>query len=212
MIVYCTRTGTRSIQARLAAAGWRVLLTPDAATLPEVWGRNGYAIDNSAWGAFRQGRPWCPQAWQALVARHGADADWVVAPDIVAGGAQSLALSRAWLPWLRRQTPRVLLAVQDGMGAEDVRELLDEATGLFVGGSTAWKEATIAQWAALAHERMAHIHVARVNTKRRLARCVAAAVDSIDGTGVLMEAHQRRFDDWRRQRGLFEWARTRIRA
>ncbi len=103
------------------------------------------------------------------------------------GGPRSLAMSRAWLRRLRRRRDlrraTLLIAVQDGFEPTDVARFLSPRVGIFVGGSTDWKLATMAQWATLAHMRGATCHVGRVNTGRRVRLCEIAGVDSFDGSG-----------------------------
>jgi hypothetical protein len=114
----------------------------------------------------------------------GAAADWVVAPDIVAGGPASLDLSLSWLDRCLSACPRVLLAVQDGLTPIDVSPFLGARVGLFVGGSTDWKIATMRQWGALGRDRGCWVHVGRVNTARRINYCHDAGVTSFDGTSA----------------------------
>lgn len=112
-------------------------------------------------------------------------ADWAVLPDIVAGGLASLDMSLSWLPRVRGACP-LLLPVQDGMTDRDVCGLIGPDLGVFVGGSTDWKELTTAKWAALARTHGAYIHVGRVNTRRRIRLCIESGVDSVDGTSASM--------------------------
>ena len=182
MIAYATRTGTRRNLRLLDEAGWRLLLTPDARWLGDWAG--GYALDNGVWGAHQQERPWEPGPFLELLRKHGASADWAVLPDIVAGGAQSLALSVAWRDRVLAHSKQVLLAVQDGMKPADVAQHLGPRVGVFVGGSTEWKLATLRQWGEMGQRLGVWVHVGRVNTVRRILRCVRAGVASIDGTSA----------------------------
>jgi hypothetical protein len=77
-----------------------------------------------------------------------------------------------------------LLAVQNGMEPGHIAPLVGPEIGIFVGGDTPWKLATMAAWARLAHERGAICHIGRVNTVRRIRLCAAAGADSFDGSGV----------------------------
>ncbi len=107
-------------------------------------------------------------------------------PDIVCGGLASLDLTLRWLDRLRGHPSILLIAVQDGMTPPMIKPFLGPRVGLFVGGSTEWKEATIKDWGDLAAEVGCYSHVGRVNTKRRILICAAAAVHSIDGTSVTL--------------------------
>ena len=98
MIGYASNTGTRRNLSALRAHGWRILLTPDNPTPREGL---RFGIDNGAWKAFQQKQPFDGDAFGALVERFGCAADFVVMPDIVAGGRDSLAFSVSWFPRLR---------------------------------------------------------------------------------------------------------------
>ena len=185
---YATWTGTRRNLDAMQAHGWRVLMTPD--TLDRNGGRSPvwtdgapalYALDNGAWGCHQQGIAWDADRFLRWVDAVGDGADWIVLPDIVGGGLPSLDLS---LSWLDRLPGRVLLPVQDGLGADDVLPHVGGRVGIFVGGSTAWKLATLPLWGRVARQAGAWLHVGRVNTCRRICLCGVAPAHSFDGTSV----------------------------
>ena len=178
MIPYTSRTGTRSTLAALKAAGWHLLVSATGKHRPEGL---PYAIDNGAWTAHQGGGAWDEEAFRAVVSALGAEACFIVAPDIVAGGMRSFATSLEWVRTLHHHG-LVLVPVQDGMSPAVVGPYFDEWTGIFVGGSTEWKLATLDAWGAVAAERDCYLHVGRVNTRRRIRRCHTAGADSFDGT------------------------------
>ena len=175
MIGYASRTGTRRNLDALRAAGWRLLVSARGVLRSEGC---GYALDNGAWTAHQRGEAFDEDAFVEAVDRLGDGADWIVAPDIVAGGLESLAYSVSWLPRLRGR--RVLIAVQDGMTPDDVAPYLSERIGVAIGGSTEWKEAQLVGrvW------RASYLHALRVNTARRIRLCHWAGVDSFDGSSA----------------------------
>lgn len=201
MMPYASRTGTRTTLAALRAAGWGLLVS--AAGVHRTEGFETYAIDNGAWSAHTQGRAWdarAEAAFLALLDRHGRGAQFVVVPDVVAGGLESLRLSEAWLPRLEGQGRVRLVPVQDGMVEADVRALLGPRVGIFLGGGTPWKLHTMAAWGALARERGCWYHVGRVNTGRRIRMCAMAGADSFDGSSVTKFPRTlRELDNHRRQ-------------
>ena len=185
LALYATWTGTRANLAAMHAAGFRLLAGPDQLDrrgLPPL----AYGLDNGAWAAFRAGRDFDPSAFREVLRRWGATAEWIVLPDIVAGGMASLALSLSWLDEVRAVGPRMLLPVQDGMGPDDVLPVLrrEPRLGVFLGGSTAWKWATLPVWGDVCRSVGARLHVGRVNTAAAIRACVAAGATSADGTSA----------------------------
>jgi len=180
LTAYASRTGTRRNLDALQAAGWRLLVSARGRLRHEGF---RYALDNGAWTAFQKGEPFDVAAFERAVEWGGAEADWMIVPDIVAGGLDSLRYSMEWVPRLSGVCP-LLLAVQDGMTPDDVRSVVGPELGIAVGGSTEWKERTATAWGALARASGAYLHVLRVNTCRRIAICRDAGADSFDGSSV----------------------------
>lgn len=207
-MAYASRTRTRRNVAALAAAGWGWIVGPLDCGGP-VLGGMSWALDNGAWPAFAQGVPWDEAAFLAALDEHGPGADFIVCPDVVADRERTLQLAEKWLPYLLDRADLgealILVAVQDGMTFEDIEPLLlmSERVGIFIGGSTEWKEAAIIPWGRWAHERGRYCHVGRVNTRRRITLCIAGKVKSIDGTSATKYAETLpMLDGARRQLGF----------
>lgn len=187
LIAYAARTGTKRNLAGLRKMGWRLLVSAAGVHSTEGFeDGEGIALDNGAWSVRTLG--YYPDALKRsfidLVIAFGMLADWTVPPDIVGGGAQSLALSLRWMTWTLSKSRRALLAVQDGMEVDHVRPYLGSDVGIFVGGSTTWKLATMSAWADLARAKGTWCHVARVNTVKRIRKCALAGATSFDGSSV----------------------------
>jgi hypothetical protein len=203
MIAYASRTGTKRNLALMKAANlmagsavWRLMVSARGVLRSEGF---RYALDNGAWTAFQE---WLAGkrlvnlldlvAFLKAVRLLGRDADFIALPDIVMGGEASLDLSLAWLRWLRRwrslRGVRFMLVVQNGMDEGPmlarIKRVVGPKVGVFVGGDTSWKIATMKFWAEFAHERATICHVGRVNTPRRIRICADADVDSFDGSGL----------------------------
>jgi len=189
-ILYCGWTSTRRNANDIQRRGWRFLVSPAyerfvAPPYPEF--PNGekslYMLDNGAWTSFKKGLPFDGDAFRRSVDRWGDRADWVILPDIVAGGVSSMDLSLSYVDELRYLP--TLLPVQDGMTPEFVAASLPKSVGgIFVGGSTEWKLKTIPTWCDFARKRNLWCHVGRVNTLNRIKLCVNSGADSIDGTSA----------------------------
>lgn len=183
MIAYASRTGTRRNLDALREAGWRLLVSATGAHRTEGF---RFCVDCGAWTAHKQRKPFDVAAFERVLGRLGAQADFVILPDIVGGGLASLAFSLEWLPRVLTQTSLALLAVQEGMTPDDVRPHLGERVGIFIGGADdRWKEQTAETWGRLGR---AHgcgwVHMGRVNSARRIAICAHAGLTSFDGTSA----------------------------
>jgi hypothetical protein len=161
--------------------GWRLLVSAAACLRHEGF---KYALDNGAWTAYQQGRPFDERLFAVALRKMGAGADWTTLPDIVAGGLPSLEMSLRWMRQVLDESPRALLAVQDGMSLDDVRPFLGPRVGIFVGGSTEWKLRTMTKWTALAREVDCWCHIARVNSCKRILLCQTAGATSFDGSNA----------------------------
>lgn len=182
MRMYASNTGTRRNLDQFRRYFWRVLLSP----LNPKWPAGlACAIDNGAWSCFQSGLPFDSDGFWRLIETSGGAADWVVIPDKVADGANSLEFSESWMPRLKG-LPLLLLAVQDGMEPEDVRAFFQrypsQRFGIFLGGSTEWKLRTMYGWGMVAHALGVYYHVARVNSAKRIKLAQEAGADSVDGT------------------------------
>lgn len=179
--VYASRTGTRRALDLFRQWEWRILVSARGVLRTEGF---AYAVDNGAWTSYARGEPFNSATFLRAVEALGALADWVVLPDVVGDAPATFRLAREWAP--RLAAYRRMLVLQDGVTGPDADAFRTEHPlhGVFVGGSSDWKDANLAWWSAWAHERGLMCHVGRVNTLARLRRCVEARVHSVDGSGV----------------------------
>lgn len=185
MMCYASRTGTRRNLDALRRAGWGLLVSRAGEWRTEGFGR--FVADNGAWSDFQAGRAFDEDEYERFLEWIEAQAvipDWCVLPDVVAGGAASLALSARYLNRCMAVSPLVLVAVQDGMEADDLAPLVGPRVGIFLGGSTGWKLQTMHYWGEFCAERELHYHVARVNTVKRMFLALASGADSVDGSSA----------------------------
>lgn len=119
--------------------------------------------------------------WLADRADRAAGCRFVVAPDVVADAAATLALSAPMLPRIRALGFPAALVAQDGL--EDLAVPWGTFDCLFIGGSTEWKLGPAARrLVAEAMRRGKWVHMGRVNSRRRLQYAAAIGCDSVDGT------------------------------
>jgi len=140
-----------------------------------------YALDNGAYAAFKNNMPFDEQAFEAHVV-WAAEKDikplWLAVPDVVGDRKATIDEWCNRAPALRERFGwNLALCVQDGMQVEEVASVQPDV--IFVGGSTAWKWSTVADWCAA----FPRVHVGRCNSPRRLYECLELGVESVDGTG-----------------------------
>lgn len=178
MKVYVGQARGSKLIARLSELGFGEMTT--RTEIPPR--RTPWAFDNGAFGDWKAGEPFNETAFRvALDKLPGVPQapDFLVVPDKVAAGLESLDFSLSWVDRLRHYAPPYL-AVQDGMGRHQVEEALPLFAGIFVGGTLAWKVATGKQWVEVAHQVGKRCHVGRVGTFRRVRWALRIGADSID--------------------------------
>lgn len=178
-MAYVGQSRSAAVIARLQAAGVGECFTAGQDSWPPR--RDPFIVDCGTFGPWKRGEKWYPEPFEAALANcraEGRTPVFVVAPDVIGGGVESLRLSLSWLP--RLQGFRVVLAVQDGMHARQVAKVLHLFAGLFVGGTLAWKIRTSREWVRLAHRRGKFCHVGRVGIPKRVRWAQRIGADSID--------------------------------
>lgn len=175
MKIYLGLTGKKKVHefAKRYDLGW--CQTPDNCR-PAPCGT--YCLDNGAFVSYKNGTPFDSDRFYKLMERYP-DYDFVVVPDIVAGGMKSLEYSLSFVDSIKR--PRYL-AVQDGMFSQGIREHLSKFDGIFVGGTIPWKMQTMKMWVDIAHLHGIKCHVGRIGNVQGYLICNALGVDSVDGT------------------------------
>lgn len=130
MLVFVGQTRSRKLIARLEALGF------GECTQPKEWPprRHPWFLDNAAFSDWKAGKAFNAEAFlRALCLAMAGEIMpvFVVCPDLVASGLESLEFSLRWRDQcesvLRDQSlpmPRWYLAVQDGMTEADVRAVV----------------------------------------------------------------------------------------
>jgi len=146
--------------------------------------RHPWAFDNGAFKDWTAQKPFNEDRYlrdlDYLWLQQNVQPDFIVAPDIVAGGGRSLKFSLEWLPKLLPHKRPVYLVVQDGMEPADVKAELDPFAGVFVGGSHEWKLKTARDWTDFAHLNGRKCHIGRMGTEKKVRAALRWGVDSID--------------------------------
>lgn len=154
--------------------------------------RTPWFLDNGAFRDWLNGKPFDTARWADAIAAARAfptPPDFVVAPDLVAGGWASLEVSVESVGALAGLRP--YLVAQDGMEA-DVDRVACTVTdhgfaGLFVGGSLPWKRATAGVFTGLARRLGVPCHIGRVGNLQRVRWARELGATSIDSSAPLWD-------------------------
>jgi hypothetical protein len=134
-------------------------------------------------GCFGKGYPG-DEKWFAWLERNAHDAGTCVfatAPDVVGNAWLTHFRSMPWLPKIRALGYPAAYVAQDGLQWLPIP--WKDFDVLFIGGSTEWKLGPHARKiVAEAKRRGKHVHMGRVNSKRRHMYAREIGCDSVDGT------------------------------
>ncbi len=187
MKAYVGQTRSRTLIAELQRRGIGECVVAGELSPP----RMGFFHDPASYRHWRAGRPFNVCRWDRdmrWMLYRGVTPDFVVVPDVVAGGLASLAWSAFWRDSVPAEFP-AYLAVQDGMTAADVVPHLPRYAGIFVGGTLRWKLATGGTWAELARRHGLGCHIGRVGTAARAQWARSIGSTSIDSALPLRARH-----------------------
>ena len=142
-------------------------------------------LDNGAFTYWKKKQPFNEKAFYRLLEKaENKRPDFVILPDLVAQGLQSLKFSEYWLNRLENEGFKHTwaLALQDGMKTEDIKSFIEGApiSVLFVGGTVKWKIRTGHEWVELAHSYGLICHIGRVGSMKRVIWARRIGADSID--------------------------------
>lgn len=161
-----------------------------------------WALDNGAYAAWRNNDPFPREAFEATLGKIPEDnpPEWIVIPDKVAQGLESLHYSHGWLHRLKGLGYPLLLAVQDGMRPKHVLDLglQDRVHGIFVGGTLRWKRTAAPSWRDFCTEHDLHLHIGRCGTVKWMLWAARIGADSIDSSSWTRNDRMEVLDEARR--------------
>lgn len=160
-----------------------VLLSPSYANRVPIDKWMPYVLDNGAFAAWRDKKPWDAEAWRGLLQHAkitGLKPLWAAVPDVVADREATIANWSVYSPEIKRLGWNTAFCVQDGMTPDDVP---NDADVVFVGGSDAFKFPSLRMWTT----HFPRVHCARVNAPEMIEACERLGCESVDGTGWFRE-------------------------
>jgi hypothetical protein len=182
MKIYIGNTGTLRHHEVMKRNGWGNLHLANAFRMPKKG--ISWVLDNGAYSNWLHKKPFDETAFRESLIRIEkciSYPEFIVCPDIVAGGYDSLRFSLKWLNEIPAGYP-VYLAVQDGMQPDVISQYIELFDGVFIGGTLDWKLETAKDWIKLAHRYNKKAHIGKVGTFKRLVWAKNIGADSIDSS------------------------------
>lgn len=171
------------------------------------------ALDNGAFQAWRRGFPFMERFFWATLEecyKVGLTLDFIVIPDIVAGGKASLDFSLKFREDKLSTTTNLALAVQDGIEPKDLDTFdIFGISTIFIGGTEKWKWATAKSWADYAKAHHRKLHIGRCGTQAKISHASMIGADSVDSTSLARNESWAIVTEYRKQyelRGIREYA------
>lgn len=160
-----------------------VLIGPSYGTKVPIDPWMPFALDNDAFTAWRDRKPWDVVTWRAMLHRvrlRALKPIWCAVPDVVGDRQATLESWYRYVDEIRCLRWPTAFCVQDGMTKKDVPH---EADVVFVGGTDGWKFPNLQMWT----DNFARVHCARVNAPAMFEACERCGCESVDGTGWFRE-------------------------
>ena len=166
-----------------------IMISSNPNTAPsKVFSEVPCALDNGAFVCYSKGYGFQSDVFLETLRKCyklGISLDFIVCPDIICGGLDSLSFSIKWANGKLFGYPRLALVLQDGMGIKDIRHYhLTKFTHLFVGGSVEWKWKTAKDWIQFAHDNNKECHIGQCGKLEYLEQALRLGADSVDSTSI----------------------------
>lgn len=156
------------------------------------WDMHSNTFDNEKWAnveiQWKKLLLWCQFA--NLKPR------WAIVPDVPGNSHATIERWSEFSHVVAQSEIPLAVAVQDGMTADDVRQLYPKPDVIAVGGTTEWKWDTVRMWCS----EFPRVHLLRCNSPEKLAFLESIGCESTDGTGWNR-------GDRKQTKGLEDWAR-----
>ena len=186
MQIYTSECGGTKLEI-LKELGLGVMLSPLAMTRRDYTGIP-LALDNGAFRSWRLGYPFMERLFLNSIEKGytwGLPLEFIVCPDLIARGMESLRFSVSWSSRLA-PCPRLALAVQDGMSPGGIHDATADVgfSHLFVGGTKEWKWSTAKDWVQFAKDHGLKCHIGRCGTLSAIEEAARLGVDSVDSSNI----------------------------
>jgi hypothetical protein len=155
-------------------------------------------LDNGAFHAWKNKKNFDSNAFLETLwklERCCSEPDFIVAPDIVMGGKESLDFSLSWFEKIPGGY-KTYLAVQDGMATNDVVPCIESFDGVFIGGGIQENVVLLREWVDFSHSHGMPVHIGRAGTKNKLKNAMGIGADSVDSSTFVQTNRNRKYGQY----------------
>lgn len=212
MIIYTGQTGGYKLDI-IKKLGMGIMLSSHPTTKPtKQYGEVPCALDNGAFACYKKGYPFMEKVFYDTLEsayKGGIQLDFIVCPDIVAGGVRSLELSLKHAETKLLGVKNLALVLQDGIEPSDLTaNITRHFSYLFLGGTKEWKWKNARMWVDVARDKNKKIHIGQCGRLEYLRYADSLGVDSVDSTSFTRNNSYHIVSEFlnSKQRGLFDLA------
>ena len=153
-----------------------------------------WAFDNGAFADYKKNKEFNSEKflWRMKQINDLTKApEFIVVPDIVGKGIESLKFSLMWHKKLEFQYPKFkyYFVIQNGMIYKDIEPIINNFNGLFVGGTVKWKMQNLEYWINFAKKNKKPIHIGRIGSVSKILHCKFLGANSVDSGLALIHPH-----------------------
>lgn len=208
MLIYTGQTTGEKL-GKIQERKMGIMISSNPNTLPsKEFNSVPCALDNGAFSCWLKGYPFMPKVFFDTLERaykNSIKLDFVVCPDIVAGGRKSLDLSMRYADNELLGTRNLALVLQDGMEEKDIDlYILSKFQYLFIGGTIEWKWKTAKSWVDFGHLKNKKVHIGRVGRIEWLRKAKEIGADSVDSASFTINDSFHIIDDFYGKSKQFE--------
>ena len=184
MKIYTGQTSGDQLKKIISLNMGIMISSSPTSTMSKEISKTFCALDNGAFSCYRKGYPFMADVFLKTLSdayKKNISLDFIVCPDIIAGGIQSLNFSKKWAENELQTAPKLALAVQDGVTPKDLGSI-SRFTHIFVGGTKQWKWETAEKLVNFAHDNGKKCHIGQCGRLEYLERAFEIGADSCDST------------------------------
>lgn len=184
MKIYTGQCSGERLQ-KVLELGMGIMVSSSPVATPQKEVKQTYcALDNGAYSCYRKGYPFMKEVFLKQIAdcyKKNIFLDFIVTPDIIAGGKTSFDFSLKWALNELATAPRLALVVHSGLKRSDIC-YLHRFTHIFIGDAENRTMETMKDWVSYARDNGKLVHIGHSGKYEDLMLAHELGVDSVDST------------------------------